>query len=139
MKKKQYPALKQKQEKCVEIAVKGILRYIQLAHSTCYRTVVTDTIESHLRDVDRECGLPRNPIPRRRRALILTPKVQVPQTRELTEYVKGVALSMPVSELEELVIRTESLDLVRRFRRWMPGADRKKLNEAVALLEVHTA
>ena len=128
----------QLQRDALSAGVTRLLQLLSLGSQTTYRKLLLDEIERTLAEVDRLCGLPPHPIPRRTRALLLAPNHIVSLVPEVRAYVEGVATGLGVSELEDLVVAMESAELVRRFRRYAQGCNRKHLTQMVAVLDVMT-
>lgn len=55
------------------------------------------------------------------------------------DYVIAIIADEPLPRLEELVLRTDSIELLRCFRRWAPGCGRTQLRHAIYTLEVMTS
>lgn len=55
------------------------------------------------------------------------------------EYLKGVIADEPVGTLERLVIETGSIELMRRFHRWVQACDRTRLWGIIKVTEVMTS
>lgn len=133
-----YPALKAMQEHEVRRGAAWIIRWMNLAPVTYRRVEVADEIERALKEVDRVLGGLPDSIPSRRRALLLLPQREIVLDQRLYEYVVGVVRGIAAGELQELVVGTGSLELMRRFSRYAGACDRAALKRQMAVAEVMT-
>ncbi|HQP37819.1 MAG TPA: hypothetical protein PLI95_21700 [Polyangiaceae bacterium] len=132
------PALRAMQERKIRRSVARVIRWMSMAPHTYRRREVADEIEAVLKEVDRALGGLPDSIPRRRRALLLLPQQPVVLDPAFYEYVTGVVRGDAVTELQELVVRTGSLELMQRFSRYALGCDRAGLKREMLVVEVMT-
>jgi len=134
-----YPALRAMQERKVRRGAAWVIRWMMIAPRTYRRREVVDEIDGILKDVDRVLGGLPDSIPRRRRTLLLTPRKPVSLNLEVYRYVTGIVRGIATSELQQLVAKTCSAELVRRFLRYGGECDRTMLQRELAVMEVMTA
>jgi hypothetical protein len=116
--------------------VAWIFKWLMLAPKTYGRKDVIDELGLLLKETDRMLGgLPDSLTPGRR-ALLLSPRAPVVLNVDVYRYVTEVVRGSAVAELQDLVVRTGSLALMRRFYRYARGHDRKALRREMAALEV---
>lgn len=126
----------------MEIMLQGALstvrRHMMIAPTTQYRTSLLSQMGAVMLEIDRIRGV-SPALSVRTRALLLMPKRALGSdvnAEGVSAYVRAVALDEPASRLAELVQWTDSVELMKRFLRTVPGVQCEEIQGMLCLAEV---
>lgn len=114
-----------------------LLGKMQRAARTRYRMTSRREVEQLL-EVASPCdGSYRVPISTRAQLVMIARDLEaVADLAAVFAYLSAIIADEPATELERLVVETHSAELMRRFARWMPAADRAHLRASICVAEV---
>lgn len=121
----------------VHLPAATLLGKMQRAGRTCYRSTCRREIERFLKVASPCHGGYRVPILTRARLVMIARDLEaVADPAAVFAYLSAIVADEPAAELERLVVETHSAELMRRFARWMPTADRAHLRASIRVAEV---
>ncbi len=124
--------------RCRPSYVVALQRRLPVIAATRYRKAARLDLELLLEAASPFDGVAyRVPITTRARLLMVTRELEPNADLEATcRYIAAIVADEPIPTLQDLVLRTDSLELIKCFRRWVPTCDRQRMSEMIRVAEV---